>query len=76
MIFDTRKVCFTLLPTFSSLHIYMHICCHIAHYYMLLVCVTFDAVFSHLQLTYGCTVNKINEKKKFCRPTVTIFLRC
>jgi len=35
------------------------ICCHIPHYYVLLLWVTFDAVFSHLKLTNGCTVKKL-----------------
>ena len=38
----------------------------------MLLAFTFDAVFSHLQLTDGCTVKKVN--KMFCLPTVASFL--
>ena len=69
MNFSTRKVCFTLLPTYFK---FTFICCHTPHEYVLLV-LTVNAVFSHLLLTNGCTVKKVNENKKFCRHTVPIF---
>jgi len=55
MSFGTRK--YVSRSNLRTNFQFTFICCHIPHEYLLLVYI-FDAVFSHLSLTNGCTLKK------------------